>query len=152
MNALIAKMQSNFRNADDDQNEDLMAQFHDMRKKLLQVLEEEGASPNAGIANLGDRPDTNIESREDDKNYYFEVDLANLDQNSLKMDIREGYLYVTGEMKKETTEESQMGVSSSLVMSSFSKAVPIPSDADQKKAKIEQHENVLTITLPKRHL
>ncbi|MEK6625603.1 MAG: Hsp20/alpha crystallin family protein, partial [Bdellovibrionota bacterium] len=100
--------------------------------------------------NLRDTPDTNIESKEDDKNYYFEVDLTNIDQNSLKMDIKDGYLYVTGEMKKETQEQSNMGVSSSMVMSSFSKTVPIPSDANPKKAKIEQHDTVLTITLPKR--
>ena len=150
INDLMAKMQSNFRNADDNQNEDLMAQFHDMRKKMLQLLQEEGGSPNLAFGNLVDTPDTNIESKEDDKNYYFEIDLTNIDQNSLKMDIKDGYLYVTGEMKKETQEQSNMGVSSSMVISSFSKTVPIPSDANPKKAKIEQHDAVLPITLPKR--
>lgn len=154
MNDLIAKMQRNFRNADDIQNEDLMAQFHDMRKKMLQLLEEEGAIPNAGFGNIDDRPDTKIESREDEDNYYFDVELNNIDQNSLKLDIKDGYIYVTGEMKKETQEgskeESNMGVSSSTVRSSFSKTVPIPSDANPKKAKIEQHASLLTITLPKR--
>ncbi len=144
LSKLIAGMQRNF------QDDDLMGQFIEMRKKMLQLLEEEGGTPNLAFDQTNDMADSKIGSREDDKNYYYDVDLGEIDQNSLKMDIKDGYIYINGEMKKEEKEESKLGVSSRTMVSSFSKTVPIPSDAEAKKAKIEQKNSILTITIPKK--
>jgi HSP20 family protein len=149
LNSLLKGMQKSFQDQDSTdlsrQHDDLMGQFMEMRKKMLQMYEEEGGGQFGVADTLG-----NIDSREDEQNYYFDLNMENIDQSSLKIDFKDGYLTLKGEMRIVDKEESNFGQSESTIISNFSKTVTIPDDANVKMAQVNQKDKTLTIVVPKK--
>lgn len=102
---------------------------------LLNETPERRFSPNADI----------IES---EKNYVLNFDLPGIDKNDIKIEVNKGTLIVSGERKRETSEENRYR-SIERTFGKFQRSFKLPEDAGEDiSANFEN--GVLEVTLPKK--
>lgn len=90
-----------------------------------------------------------VEEKEDDKYKYLLLDTTNLDKKSLKIDIQDGYIKISGETKQVTKSKKSGMQASSTFVSSFSNQFPVPYGVDESGVKIEQNDKNIIIRFPK---
>ena len=101
---------------------------------LSDSLSNFGAAFNAG----------KVTEREDDKFYFYDLEVGTSDNNKIDVNVKNGYLILSGTIEKVTDHTS--------FTSSFNKSLPIPANADSAKLSIDQDskEGILIIKLPKK--
>lgn len=90
-----------------------------------------------------------ISKREDDKYVYYDIKLPNIEGSSVKTNVENGYLTITGEVKKSTGQEKE-GKIRSLYQSSFRRTFPLPENVDGDKMEMENQKDKLVLKFPKR--
>ncbi len=90
-----------------------------------------------------------VNTREDEKAYYIEVDLPGVKKDDIHVDISDGVLTISGErkFKKEVKEKDYYKVESSF--GKFERSFRLPEDVKEDDIKAETKDGVLNITLPK---
>jgi HSP20 family molecular chaperone IbpA len=154
----------NFANPGDWENA-MMEQMLQMRRQMLEMfkgLDDNNPdffqAPDRGhrpfglgrkLLEMGDDSDGVITSTEDAKSTIYKIDLSKIDPNSLKIDIKQGQLRITGQSKIEKREETAYGSSSSISISSFDRSYPIPKGVKEGQVKVEQKDKLIEIIVPK---
>jgi HSP20 family molecular chaperone IbpA len=126
-----------------------------LKKRMQDMMDEEDkrqeeqdillGSLSDSITNFGSAFNAGkVTEREDDSNYYFDLEVGTSDNNKIDVNVKNGYLELSGTIEKVTQNTS--------FTSSFNKSLPIPVDADSAKLSIDQDskEGILIIKLPKK--
>ena len=90
-----------------------------------------------------------VNTREDEKTYYIEVDLPGVKKEDIKVDIKENTLTISGErkFKEEVKEEDYYKIETSI--GKFTRTFTLPEDADVENIDAKNENGVLDIVIPK---
>ena len=90
-----------------------------------------------------------VNTREDEKAYYIEVDLPGVKKEDIKVDIKENALTISGErrFKEEVKEEDYYKIETSI--GKFTRTFTLPDDADVENIDAKNENGVLDIIIPK---
>ena len=90
-----------------------------------------------------------VNTREDEKAYYIEVDLPGVKKEDIKVDIKDNTLTISGErkFKEEVKEEDYYKIETSI--GKFSRTFTLPDDADVEHIDAKSENGVLDIVIPK---
>ena len=90
-----------------------------------------------------------VNTREDEKAYYIEVDLPGVKKEDIKVDIKDNTLTISGErkFKEEVKEEDYYKIETSI--GKFSRIFTLPDDADVENIDAKSENGVLEIVIPK---
>lgn len=90
-----------------------------------------------------------VNTREDEKAYYIEVDLPGVKKEDIKVDIKDNALTISGErkFKEEIKEEDYYKIETSI--GKFSRTFTLPEDADIENIDAKNENGVLDIVIPK---
>ena len=90
-----------------------------------------------------------VNTREDEKAYYIEVDLPGVKKEDIKVDIKDNTLTISGErkFKEEVKEEDYYKIETSI--GKFSRTFTLPEDADVENIDAKSENGVLEIVIPK---
>jgi HSP20 family protein len=84
----------------------------------------------------------------DDGHLILRADVPGIKPEEIKVEIREGYLTVSGEHEETTEEKEKHYVRRERRYGSFSRSVPLPEGVETKKIKAKTHDGVLEVTIP----
>ena len=90
-----------------------------------------------------------VNTREDEKAYYIEVDLPGVKKEDIKVDIKDNTLTISGErkFKEEVKEDDYYKIETAI--GKFSRAFTLPEDADVEHIDAKSENGVLEIVIPK---
>ena len=90
-----------------------------------------------------------VNTREDEKAYYIEVDLPGVKKEDIKVDIKDNTLTISGErkFKEEVKEEDYYKIETSI--GKFTRTFTLPEDADIEHIDARNENGVLDIEIPK---
>ncbi len=90
-----------------------------------------------------------VNTREDEKAYYIEVDLPGVKKEDIKVDVKENALTISGErkFKEEVKEDDYYKIETSI--GKFSRTFTLPEDADVENIDAKSENGVLDIVIPK---
>ncbi len=83
-----------------------------------------------------------------DDNLVLRADMPGIKPEEIKIEIREGYLTVSGEHEETTEEKEKEYVRRERRYGSFSRSMPLPDGVEAKKIKATTHDGVLEVTIP----
>jgi len=91
----------------------------------------------------------NVNSREDEKAFYLDVDLPGVKKEDIELNITDGVLTISGERKtyKEEKDKTYYKIESSY--GKFKRSFTLPKDIDEGKIEAEVKDGVLALTIPK---
>lgn len=91
-----------------------------------------------------------VNTREDDKAYYIEVDLPGVSKEDIEITTEDNVLTISGErkLKEEAKEEDYYKVES--FYGHFSRSFTLPEDVDVKNIEAKNENGVLEIVIPKK--
>lgn len=126
--------------------------IRNMRKKFEGFLSNPQMDPfdNFGSMGLKRENGPQIKTREDDKNIFIEIDTKNIDKNSLSITIKDGHIKISGKSVIEKRKQGSGTQSISRSESNFSKTFPVPKEAKEDEAKIENSNQKIIISFPKK--
>ena len=104
-----------------------------------------------GVAHQSDS-DLKISQREDGSNIYIDVEGEGVQGDGLNIDIKNGMIKFSGEIKKTVKNESENGSSYSSYSSYFSRSMNIPQGADEKSAEFEKNKGKLVIKFKRKNI
>jgi HSP20 family protein len=81
--------------------------------------------------------------------YEMSVELPGLDENDVRLSLKDDVLTLSGEKKEQTEEKKQGHHFSERRFGSFRRSFRLPDDVDQDKIAASFKKGVLTINLPK---
>lgn len=89
-------------------------------------------------------------TKREDKNYvYYDIKLAGVEGTSVKTNVENGYLTITGEVKK-SQESGKGGKMRSFYQSSFRRSFPLPGNVIGEKMEMVSEKDKLVLKFPKR--
>ncbi|SFV51026.1 Heat shock protein Hsp20 [hydrothermal vent metagenome] len=90
-----------------------------------------------------------VNTREDEKAYYIEVDLPGVKKEDIKVDIKDNTLTISGErkLKEEVKEEDYYKIETSI--GKFTRTFTLPEDADIENIDAKSENGVLEVVIPK---
>ena len=87
---------------------------------------------------------------EDDKNIYFEAELAGVRKEDVKVSVNdENIMTIKGEKKFERKDEVKVCCRNERAYGNFTRAFQLPDNVDSEKIEAKYDSGVLTLTLPK---
>ena len=91
-----------------------------------------------------------VNQREDEKNYYIEVELAGVAKDGIDLKVDNNILSITAqrESKKDTEGETYHKKESSY--GKFQRSFTLPNDADSDKIEADSNDGLLEIKIPKK--
>jgi HSP20 family protein len=92
----------------------------------------------------------NVDVRENDKEFVFEVELPGIDEKDVQVTVRDGMLSLKGEKKSEQDEKKDTYHLVERSYGSFERSFRLPDSADQEKIAANFNKGVLRIVVPKR--
>jgi HSP20 family protein len=92
-------------------------------------------------------PDSDIS--ESEKEYTVRIDLPGMDKNDIKVNYQDGRLTITGERKKEETEEGQDFIRKERFQGSFYRSFTLPEAVKEDEIKASFKNGVLNVEVPK---
>ncbi len=90
-----------------------------------------------------------VEEREDDDFKYVEVIADGIDKDSININISNGIISVSGEIKRTENNQGQSGRSMSSFISKFNRSFNIPFGVSEENVKIDTEEYKIIIKFPK---
>lgn len=154
LNSIIHDQEKLFRNFDDVFNNNFFQQgdpFEEMRRFRREINkhfhhDEEEIFPFDSwfSGKFGGGSIKDIKKREDENFLYYDVDLPGLAGASLKTDVTDGYLTITGEINKSNGNNSHY-------RSTFRRTFPLPDNIDIDKMEIDSQKDRVTLKFPKIH-
>ena len=132
---------------------DQMDKMHDqMRKRMDQFFGKSFGNSAFDIDPFsGSSFTTNnikINRYEDDQYKYIEIMGEGVSKDSLKVDISEGMISISGEIKQTQVENDSDSMSRSSYVSKFNQSFNVPKGVDEANVKIESENNKLIIKFP----
>lgn len=94
-------------------------------------------------------PWPSVDVDEDDRKYTVTAELAGLDRDDLKLDLRDNVLTLSGEKRQSETERENGRLYAERYYGKFERVIPFDSEIDGEKVQADFKHGVLTITLPK---
>lgn len=91
----------------------------------------------------------NVNSREDDKAFYLDVDLPGVKKEDIELNITDGVLTIKGERKIRKTQEDKTYYKIESSYGKFERSFTLPKDIDEGKIEAEVKDGVLSLTIPK---
>jgi HSP20 family protein len=85
--------------------------------------------------------------RDDDK-LVVRADVSGIKPDEIKIEIREGYLTVSGEHEETEEAKDKKYVRRERRYGAFSRTIALPDGVEAKKIKAKTHEGVLEVTIP----
>jgi HSP20 family protein len=92
-------------------------------------------------------PEANV--LETEKAVEVTLDLPGMKPEDVKLEVREGRLFVSGEKREEKEEKGKTFHRIERRSGAFLRAIPLPALVDDAKAEAKFAEGVLKVTLPK---
>ncbi len=137
-------------------NEPMFQHFQKMKKKINRIFAEFNNNAFKGVVidpnfskGFSFKPDTDLVDK--GSNYQLKMNLAGMDDKSIKIDVKDNYLSV--QAKSETKKEQKEGdkiIHQERHVGIVQRGMTLPKDADAKNYKSEYKNGVLTITVPKK--
>ena len=137
-------------------NDPIFQHFQKMQEEINRVFAEFNNNAFKGVAidpnfsrSFSFKPDTDLVDKGD--NYELKMDLAGMDDKSIKIDVKDNYLSV--QAKSETKKEQKDGdkiIHQERHVGMVQRGMTLPKDADAEHYKHEYKNGVLTITIPKK--
>jgi len=123
-----------------------MREFRRGFDMLNSMLDE--FSPSTEVASTVDFTPA-INTREDEKSYYIEVDLPGMKKEDIEIRVEENTLVISGErkMKEEIKKENYYKIESSL--GKFSRSFSLPENADIENIEAKTDDGILEVKVPK---
>ena len=123
---------------------DPFREFEQLQAATGQLLEELMAGPGAGNGGIF-TPPVDIEETEDA--WIIEADLPGVDKKDIEVDVRDGELTISGELK----ERERKGIlrRKTRRVGHFEFRVSLPGGADPEKVDANVRDGVLTVRIPK---
>jgi len=90
-----------------------------------------------------------IDVKESDDHYTVKAELPGVDQNDVKLSVRDNTLYITGEKKEENVTEKEGYYHKESSSGSFTRAIPLPTEIHLEDVKAKYEKGMLLVTLPK---
>lgn len=87
--------------------------------------------------------------RENDKGYLMSFDLPGVPQEDVKIEVKEGVLTVSGERKRESTENDEGWTRTERSFGRFVRSFSLPQDIDPDKIEAQYENGELHLLLPK---
>jgi len=89
-----------------------------------------------------------VNTREDENNYYIEVDLPGIKKEDVEISLKDNVLTISGErkFKNEVKEEDYYKIESAF--GKFSRSFTLPENADIENIEAKAENGVLEITIP----
>ena len=90
-----------------------------------------------------------VNTREDENNYYIEVDLPGIKKEDVEISLKDNVLTISGErkFKNEVKEEDYYKIESAF--GKFSRSFTLPENADIENIEAKAENGVLEIIIPK---
>ena len=93
-----------------------------------------------------------IEEIEDENYKYIEVLADGIDKNSLNIDISNGMISISGEIRKSSDDQGANSRSMSSYISSFSRSFNIPEGVSEENVKIDMEDKKVVIKFPMKRI
>lgn len=90
-----------------------------------------------------------VDVAETDKNIEVSADLPGVDEKDIKVELRNGVLWLSGEKRCSSKEESKNMYRSERYYGAFERGVSLPCDVEKGKVDASYKDGVLRVTLPK---
>jgi HSP20 family protein len=91
-----------------------------------------------------------VDVTETDKEVKVCAEIPGVDAKDIDVSVEDGTLTIKGEKKYEQEEKGKGQYRMERSYGSFERAIPLPTEVDESKAKAEFKKGVLRLTLPKR--
>jgi HSP20 family molecular chaperone IbpA len=100
---------------------------------------------------LGGSDDIELDEEEKNDAYVFTLKIPNLKKNKIDIKISADGILITGEFSQIAERKNTEGniTAKKEIHKSISKNIPIPSNADHKRATVENKKDNIVITMPK---
>ena len=137
-------------------NDPMFEHFQKMQEEMNRVFAEFNNNAFNGVAldpnfskGFSFKPDTDLVDK--GTNYELKMNLAGMDEKSIKIDVKDNYLSVQAksETKKEQKEADKI-IHQERHVGMVQRGMTLPKDADAKNYKSEYTNGVLTIKIPKK--
>ena len=124
--------------------------FKQMNKSLKNLLNDPflRGLEDDDLGVFGMDSDLKMHQYEKDGKYIVEIDTTNIDQESLKININNGIISISGKTKIEEKKQQTNGQSFMQFESTFSKSFPVPQNADEEKVDIINEKGAVKIIFP----
>jgi len=109
-----------------------------LRMPFLTEGEENVMSPRVDVA-------------ETDKSIEVTADLPGVDEKDIRVELRNGVLWVSGEKKTCSKEETKNMYRSERFYGAFERGISLPCDVEKGKIDASYHDGVLKVVMPKTH-
>lgn len=90
-----------------------------------------------------------VEVSESENAYFVSFDVPGVNKDDIKIEVHGRTLTVSGERKRETTEEGRTSVIRSRSYGQFSRSFTLPDTTDNPKIEAKYAEGVLEVVIPK---
>lgn len=87
---------------------------------------------------------------EDDRNVYVEIHIPGINPENIDISVHHEQLRVTGSREEEKKVEERDYYHREIRRGSFERTLSLPCEVDERNARAEFHDGVLSITLPKK--
>lgn len=88
-----------------------------------------------------------ISEREDSQNVYYDIKVPDINSTSIKTNVENGQLTITGTIEKKNENESASA--QSFFKSSFQRSFPLPDNVDQHKMEMTNENDKIVLKFPK---
>lgn len=99
---------------------------------------------------LRDQKGFELDLSEDNANYYVESDLPGIDKENLKIEVKEGQLFIIAERKYEEEKKERKYYRMERSYGKITRSIPIPDDANVENIDAEFKDGVLKIKIQKK--
>jgi len=122
---------------------DPFKELRELEKRIFNSSREHGDTTFSGFT-------PNVNTREDEKSYYVEVDLPGVKKEDITIDLNNGILTISGERKyqKEIKENDYYRVETSF--GKFKRSFSIDDNIDVENIKATSTDGVLNVVIPKK--
>jgi len=90
-------------------------------------------------------PTHEIKQREDDQFLYYEIDLHKQSPKEVKVDVKDGQVFISGQIESKENEDG----SSRYYSSTFNRSFPVPEGTDGNNYTLEKEGQNIVIKFPK---
>ena len=90
-----------------------------------------------------------VDVTEMEKEIRVTAELPGMEEKSVKVELEESALMLSGEKKEEREEKTRHGYRMERRYGSFHRVIPLPARVEMDKAKAEYRNGILTVTIPK---
>ncbi len=132
---------------------DPFAEMERMQEEMNAIFDRRSngfRSPSTIISQQITIPANDMELIETDTGYEIHYDISGMDENKIDIKVGQHSVTLTGQYSANTENQSPNAYVRSSSFGSFTKTIPLPTDADTAKMETRQEGTTLILTLPRR--